>query len=75
MNTPFDFKALQKDRLVYIRPIDVAELPDEIRAQAPGHDKVYGVHSPEGLCLALVRDRKAAFALARENDFAPVAVH
>lgn len=75
MNTPFDFKALQKDRLVYIRSIDVAELPDEVRAQAPGSDKVYGVHSPEGLCLALVRDRKTAFALARQNDFAPVAVH
>ena len=28
-----------------------------------------------GLCLALVRDRKAAFALARQNDYAPVAVH
>ena len=75
MNTPYDFKSLHQDRLVYIRSIDVEDLPEEVRAQAPGHSRVYGVHSPEGLCLALVRDRKTAFALARQNDFAPVAVH
>jgi len=75
MNTPYDFKNLKNDRLVYIRPIDVDELPDEVRAQTPGHTRVYGVHSSEGLCLALVSDRKAAFALARRNDFSPVAVH
>lgn len=75
MNTPFNFKSLQDDRLVYIRSIDVADLPDEMQAQAMGREKVYGVHSADGLCLALVKDRKLAFALARENDFAPVAVH
>lgn len=75
MNTPFDFKTLETDRLVYIRPVDVARLPDEMRAQVMGRETVYGVHSPEGQCLALVKDRKLAFALARQNDFAPVNVH
>lgn len=75
MNTPFDFNTLETDRLVYIRPVEVSMLPDEMQAQAMGRKTVYGVHSPDGLCLALVRDRKLAFALARENDFAPVGVH
>lgn len=76
MNTKFDFKRLEDgERLVYIRPIDVADLPDEMQEQAEGRDRIYGVHSPDGLCLALVKDRKLAFALARQNDFAPVNVH
>lgn len=75
MNTKYDFKRIEGQRLVYIRPVVVADLPEEIQEQAGGRDKVYGVHSPDGLCLALVKDRKLAFALARQNDFAPVEVH
>ncbi len=75
MNTPFDFKDADQDRLVYIRPVNVAELPDEVRDQAEGRDQVYAVHSAEGERLALVADRKMAFILARQNDFAPVNVH
>ncbi len=75
MNTPFDFKDLNKDRLVYVRPVDVADLPQNMRAQAHGQSRIYAVHSPDGERLALVRDRKLAFALARQNDFAPVNVH
>ena len=40
-----------------------------------GRDQIYAVHSPNGERLALVKDRKLAFALARQNDFAPVNVH
>lgn len=75
MNTPFDFKDTEQDRLVYIRPVNVAELPDDVRDQAEGRDHVYAVHSAEGERLALVADRKLAFVLARQNDFAPVNVH
>ncbi len=75
MNTKYDFTNTGNERLVYIRPITVADLPDEVKDQADGRDHIYGVHSADGQCLALVKDRKLAFALARENDFAPVAVH
>ena len=76
MNTRFDFnRDHPTDRLVYIRAIDVADLPDEMQEQAEGRERIYGVHSSDGLCLALVKDRKLAFALARQNDFAPVEVH
>ena len=75
MNTPFDFKAEDTDRLVYVRPVLVSDLPDEVQAQAAGAATVYAVHNAEGDRLALVKDRQMAFVLARQNDFAPVNVH
>ena len=75
MNTPFDFKDMNSQRLVYVRPVDVAELPDEVRDQAQGRETVYAVHTPDGARLALVGNRELAFVLARQNDFAPVNVH
>ncbi len=75
MNTRFDFKRSMGERIVYIRPVTVADLPDEMQEQAEGRAHIYGVHSSDGLCLALVKDRKLAFALARQNDFSPVEVH
>ena len=75
MNTKYDFKQLEDERLVYIRPVTVAELPDEMRKQVGSREHVFGVHTPDGARLALVKDRKLAFALARQNDFAPVNVH
>lgn len=74
MFTKYDFKRLEQ-RMVYIRPVTVADLPDDMREQAEGRDHIYGVHTPEGQCLALVKDRNLAFALARQNDLAPVEVH
>jgi hypothetical protein len=62
-------------RIVYVRPVQVADLPEPIRAQAEGLETIYAVHRPDGERVALVRDRSLAFALARQNDFAPVNVH
>jgi hypothetical protein len=75
MNTPFDFKSLDHTNLVYVRPVEVTDLPDEVRDQAHGRDHVYAVHNAAGDRLALVADRKMAFVLARQNDFSPVNVH
>ena len=76
MNTPFDFDVdTAQERIVYIRSVDVDELPKDARAVAEGQDHVYAVHAPNGERLALVRDRNMAFILARQNDFAPVTVH
>ncbi|MEO0918968.1 MAG: DUF1150 family protein [Pseudomonadota bacterium] len=74
MYTKYDFKRTEQ-RMVYIRPVTVSDLPDDMQEQAEGRDHIYGVHSSEGLCLALVKDRNLAFALARQNDLAPVGVH
>ena len=75
MNTPFEFDDGAKDRIVYVRPVEVADLPREVRDQAPGVERIFAVHAADGQRLALVRDRDMAFALAREHDLAPVNVH
>ncbi|MCY4333576.1 MAG: DUF1150 family protein [Litoreibacter sp.] len=79
MNTPthlqFDEMSGVAERVVYIRPVDVADLPEEVRSESGGREKVYALHSADGERLALVKDRNTAFVLARQNDFAPVTVH
>jgi len=75
MNTPFDRFPETGARIVYVRPVAVADLPDEIREQIGEAATVYSVHAPDGQRLALVADRNLAFHLARSHDFAPVSVH
>ncbi len=76
MNTRFNALPDGGDqRIVYILPVAVADLPDEIREQLDGVDTLYAVHRPNGERLALVRERGMAFALARQNDLAPVSAH
>jgi hypothetical protein len=73
MNTPYP--GLPTGKIAYIRQVDPKGLPDEIRDQIPGDATLWGVHTPEGEVLALARDRAVAFALARQNDLAPVSAH
>jgi len=75
MNTKFELDSSQEGQLVYVRPVDVADLPKELQPQAQGRDIVYALHDESGGRLALVADRKMAFMLARQNDMAPVNVH
>ncbi|SFD88692.1 DUF1150 family protein [Roseivivax sediminis] len=75
MQTKVNFDALDEGRTVYVRPVAVAELPDEVKSQADGLDTLYAVHRADGERLALVKDRGMAFVLARQNDLAPVTVH
>lgn len=75
MDVKYDGLPDGEDRIVYIRPVAVADLPAALRDQAMGAETVYALHRPDGERLALVRDRAMAFALARQNDMAPVNVH
>lgn len=75
MDTPYDFKDHLTGNLVYVRPVEVADLPTDLQPQAEGLDRVYAVHNESGERLALVANRSMAFMLARQNDFAPVNVH
>ena len=61
--------------IVYVRPVLVADLPSDLQEQAEGFETIYAVHRPNGERVALVADRKLAFALARQHDMAPVSVH
>lgn len=74
MNTPYPMTD-PKRRIVYVKAVAVAELPEELRATASGRDTIYAVHAEDGEQLALVADRTLAYVLARQNDFRPVAVH
>jgi len=75
MDTQIDFGDLNDEKIVYVRPVLVADLPDEVREQAGDLTELYAVHRADGERLALVKDRSLAFMLARQNDLAPVAVH
>lgn len=75
MDTKYDALPGGGDRIVYVRPVKVADLPEDVRAQAGGLEELYAVHDASGERLALVSDRRLAFVLARQNDLAPVNVH
>lgn len=74
MNTPYDFKSLG-EKVVYVKAVQVADLPDEVQASADGLEQLYAVHDADGQQLALVADRKLAFVLARQHDMTPMTVH
>ncbi len=61
--------------IVYVRPVDVTELPDDVQRELQGATRVYAIHHEEGERMALVTDRTMAFVLARQNDLTPVSVH
>lgn len=75
MDTRYDFGTETDRPIVYVRPVRVDDLPEEMRAQLGGATTLYAVHNVEGERLALVRDRALAYLLARQNDMEPVAVH
>lgn len=75
MNTRYEFGPETDARIVYVRPVAVSDLPEDVREQAAGLEQLFAVHNAEGERLALVRDRHVAFALARQNDLTPVTVH
>lgn len=74
MDTPYDFED-DTARLVYVKAVAVADLPSDVQDQVEGRDWLYAVHAEDGQQLALVSDRRAAFVLAVQNDYQPVAVH
>lgn len=75
MNEPFEFDAPTGDRIVYVRPVQVADLPADVRARAAGRDVIWAVYDKDGGRLALVAERQMAFLLARANDLSPVSLH
>ena len=77
MNTqlPLPEAETTERQIVYVRPVEVRDLPDDIRRELGGVQRVYAIHHEEGERMALVTDRSLAFVLARQNDLTPVSVH
>ena len=74
MNTRINFDELGAG-LVYVKPVQVADLPEEVREQADGLEQIFAVHNADGEQLALVANQELAYALARQHDMSPVTVH
>jgi len=74
MNTKYDLSELPGN-VVYVKPVAVADLPEDVQEQAGELETLFAVHNAEGEQLALVANRHTAFALARQNDMAPMTVH
>ncbi len=71
----YEFDQDQDNRIVYVRKVSVSDFPEDVQDQAEGAEELYAVHAADGERLALVKERKLAFILARQNDFSPVTVH
>ena len=75
MDTRYPLPESDTQPIVYVRPVEVADLPDDVQRELHGAKQVYAIHHEEGERMALVTDRTLAFVLARQNDLTPVSVH
>ena len=73
MTHPF-FNDEAAERIVYIRTVDTAEVP-EARESGITAEHLYAIHDAQGNRLAVVTDRNAAFLVARQNAMTPVSAH
>ncbi len=77
-----EFEELGGKRLVYVRPVMVADVADDLvdeesdlTLDLPEDAILYSVHAANGERIALVGDRALAFAAARQHEMNPVSVH
>lgn len=61
--------------IVYVRPVNAVDLPDDILTHLPNVAQFYAIHHEDGDRMAVVADRALAFIVARQNDYDPVSVH
>jgi hypothetical protein len=69
------FSDRSDSRIVFVRDVKTADLPQEIRDRTGGQERLYAIQAESGEVLALVPDRQQAFAVARRNEFTPVSAH
>jgi hypothetical protein len=62
-------------KFVYLKSVAVADLPDELRAQAGDLTTVFAVHNGKGEQVALVAHPSIASHLAQEHDMQLVRLH
>ena len=64
-----------EDRIVYLKPINKADLPAEVVEETGDIDQLWSVHNSEGEQLALVGDLDQAYDMAREFSYSPMTLH
>ena len=55
------------NRIVYLKPVAVDDLPEAVRAEAGGIDPVFTLHNTSGEQVAFVADPRMAAAIAQQN--------
>ncbi len=77
-NFEHDLAAMGGDRVVYVREVApdemdlLGEVPEDFKREGL---KLYSVHAYDGTRMAVLDDREAAFAAARQFEMEPVSVH
>ena len=61
--------------IVYLKKMDVSELPEDVRGELNGQAQVFGVFDEEGSQIALVDDLSFARQMAREHSFNLQSLH
>ena len=75
MHSKYDFSHYDTDDLVYIKTVEVTELPLELQRQVGSDKTLYAVHKSDGERVAVVENRALAYSLARDNDLKPMTLH
>ncbi len=68
------FGVLQ-DKIVYLKPVDTSDLPEEVLEEAGGADQLWSIHNSEGDQLAFIADLNMAQDLAKQFEYTALTVH
>ena len=61
--------------MIYLKPIDIADLPEDVRVDAGNLEEVFAVHNAKGERVALVATEAIASDLAAQNNMQVVSIH
>ena len=75
MHSKYDFSHFDTDDLVYIKTVEVTELPLDLQRQVGSDKTLYALHKADGERVAVVENRALAYSLARDNDLTPMTLH
>lgn len=76
--SPETFAEIGVPNIVYVREVLAGELEGEFGSDVddiPADTKFFAVHAANGQRMAILDDRNAAFAGARQYELEPVSVH
>lgn len=75
--SPETFAEIGMPNIVYVREVLAGELESELGSEVnvPADTKLFAVHAANGQRMAVLDDRDAAFAGARQYELEPVSVH
>ncbi|MBX3445871.1 MAG: DUF1150 domain-containing protein [Parvibaculaceae bacterium] len=71
------FATIGMPNIVYVREVSASEIETELGSELgiPADTRLFAVHAANGQRMAVLDDRDAAFAGARQYDLEPVSVH